>query len=169
MLSYTADGRLLDGERELVRLQAEGSFGVLSDSSGEYELIRRRRSGWHMELTDRRTGQRAGEFIPHRIGRGGRLRSADGQIRLRGRLLRPNHWRFRAADGARVNARAHAVRMPGRGGVRRLEVRLDTEEWLGTPPIAPLMLAFGCWLIVRWEMSVPQREGTLDALIGAGP
>jgi hypothetical protein len=60
------------------------------------------------------------------------------------------------------------VRMPGRG-VRRLEVRLEVGEWVGTPPIAPLTLAFGCWLIVQWEISVPQHDGSLDALIGAGP
>ena len=168
MLSYTTDGRLLDGERELVRLQAEGAFGVLSDASGEYELTRPGSGGWHMELTDRRTGQRACEFVPRLIGRGGRLRSADGQTSLRGRLLGPSHWRFSSANGTRVDATANAVRTPARG-LRQLEVRLDMGEWVGTLPIAPLTLAFGCWLIVRWEMGMPQRSGTLDVLIGAGP
>jgi hypothetical protein len=159
-LLYSFDDRLLDGERELVSLDSTvGPFGRFTCPEGEYDIARRKRSGWHMELNDLRTSEQTCEFRPNLFRRGGRLLGAEGTARLGWRPLGPSHWRFKA-QGARVQATAHPAVISGHGALGRLEVRLQSaDEWVGAPPIHALILAFGCWLIVQWETEVSPASG----------
>ena len=157
-LLYTFDDRLLDGERQLVGLDSTvGPFGRFSSPEGEYDIARRKPTGWHLELNDSRTSEQTCEFRPNLFRRGGRMRGAEGTPRLKGRPLGPSHWLF-ATQGARVEATAHPALIDGQT-TGRLEVRLQSDEWVGAPPIAPLILAFGCWLIVQWEIEGSRSGG----------
>jgi len=158
-LLYASDGRLLDGERELVGFDAsQGPFGslTLTSTGSQYEIARQKQHGWHMTLQDRGTGQQAFEFVPHPIGRGGHLRSGDETVELKGRPLGPSHWSFESADGAQIDATAHRDEESGPWPFGKLEVMLEGGEMVGAPAIAPLTLAFGCWLIVQWETDIPR-------------
>jgi hypothetical protein len=160
-LHYTFDDRLLDGERELVRLDSTvGPFGRLISPQGEYDIARRKRRGWHMELNDARSNEQTCEFRPRLLRRGGRLIGAEGTVKLAGRPVGPSHWVF-AAQGARIEATTHAVLTAEHQSTGRLEVSLQGSDWVGAPPVSPITLAFGCWLIVQWETEVvPSFSGS---------
>jgi hypothetical protein len=79
-------------------------------------------------------------------------------VKLDGRPIGPSHWRFEA-QGARVEATTHPVLTAERYSAGRLDVRLQGGDWIGAPPIPLLTLAFGCWLIVQWEIEALPTVG----------
>jgi hypothetical protein len=137
--------RLLQGDTELARIEFDRQL-VAGDR--EYAIARLRKHGWHYIVVDRSSEHSVCEYLPFRMRRGGRLIASDTTIFLRGKLLRPRLWSFTTESGQRV--RAHVITAKRLFDPREPEVVLEADDSVSPISNAAIMLAFGCWLIVRW-------------------
>jgi hypothetical protein len=104
-LIYGSDRQLRDGERVFARLEDQGVWGVIAVDGGHYEIVRRGRHAWHFRLVDLETGEDTCEYVPYRVGRGGRILGGRAPVTLRGVALRPRRWTFASEAGWRVEAK----------------------------------------------------------------
>jgi hypothetical protein len=165
-LRFDADGRLLQDEKVLASVDwaDDGSFARIAVGDREYDLVRKKRTGWHFSAVPLAGGDAVCEFLPHQLHRGGRLKAGSTTLQLHGHPLHKDRWWFEGDGGLKIEAvatlpldgrtadEARVARVAGvRGGAQRLEVDLELQESLGVLHDAPLLLAFGCWLIVQWD------------------
>lgn len=152
-LRFGADGRLSQGETILASVDwaDDGSFARIVVRDSEYDIVRKQHTGWHFVVVALTDGGAVCEFMPHQLHRGGRLKSDGTTVQLCGHPLHEDKWSFTGEGGLRIEARAKPLSDGIRASSSRVEVDLEVEESLGVLPNAPLMLAFGCWLIVQWD------------------
>ncbi len=139
-----ASGRLLEGERELARIEPDAS---LTCGGREYGIYRTKKHGWHYAVKASEDDRLVCEFEPFRVLRGGRLRTGSAVLKLHGRPLRSKSWRFTSDAGARIEVASKLS--PRERSKFRLTLRV--EDSLAPIPEAPIVLAFGCWLALNWE------------------
>jgi hypothetical protein len=173
-MRFDTNGRLLENEKVLASVDwtDDGSFARIVVGDGNYDIIRKKRTGWHFSVVPLAGGDAVCEFLPHQLHRGGRLKSGLSTLQLHGHPLHNDQWWFEGDGGLKIEAVAIPPSEPptvdeaggarlarGRGVVERLEVDLEVQESLDVLHDAPLLLAFGCWLIVQWDTFPMQVAG----------
>lgn len=157
----------------------DGSFARIVVGDRKYDIVRKRRTGWHFSVVPLAGGDAVCEFLPHQLHRGGRLKSGSNTLQLHGHPLHKDRWWFEGDGGSRIEAVA-AVPLDGRtpdeveaagrarvrGASERLEIDLEVQESLGVLHDAPLLLALGCWLIVQWDTFPMQVAGGGGGFVG---
>jgi hypothetical protein len=166
-LSFSAARELIEDGKVIARV--EGAYGealarlVVGDD--EYDVVRRRRRGWRLQLIERGSRQQTGDFVPFWIRRGGEIRLSGASVSLRSRLLRPDSWSLSSDGGKRVKATTR----PGDTAPtidaatwRQIlqptgcEVIFEAGERTGALPNELLVLALGGWLMACWA-TAPTR------------
>lgn len=171
MVEFTyVEGRLLQGEAELARVELEfdsAATARLIAARREYAIERPKGHGWRYRVVDPASDTVVCDFHPYWLRRGGRLSSGPGgSVVLSTRPFRTRAWRFRTEDGHRIHASvgrprgAIEPRSDPSGGLRRVTVvrggdpavvTLRSGELTSVLPNLAVALAFGCWLIVQYE------------------
>lgn len=161
-LLFGADLQLREGETLLTGFcdGAAGSYGCVLAGGREYDIVRGRRFGWDYSLQERDSASRACQLVPFHLRGGGHLIGTASQVTLRGVPLRVGRWVLEGDAGWRVLARVRNVTArereqgwPHAAGLRGpLEVRLSGLSCLGVSSELPLLLAFGCWIAVQWQL-----------------
>ncbi len=179
-MRFDADGQLLQDEKVLARVDYadDGSFARIVVEEREYDIVRKHRTGWHFSVVPVAGGDAVCEFLPHQLHRGGRLKSGTSTLQLHGHPLHKDRWRFEGDGGLKIEAVA-TLPLDGsaadgagerlariRGAPERLEVDLEARESLGVLQDAPLLLAFGCWLILQWDTFPMQVAGGGGGFVG---
>jgi hypothetical protein len=164
----------LQGEKVLASVDwtDDGSFARIVVGDRKYDIVRKKRTGWHFSVVPLTGGDAVCEFLPHQLHRGGRLKSGSNTLQLHGHPLHKDRWWFEGEGGLKIEAvatlplggrivdEAGSARLTRvRGVVERLEVDLEVQELLGVLYDAPLLLGFGCWLIVQWDTFPMQVAG----------
>jgi hypothetical protein len=165
-----ADGRLVQGDAELARIEVEFDAGAvdarLRTATREYVITRPKRYGWRYQVVDPADEQVVCAFRPFALRRGGNLCAGATSVSLSTRWLNSGAWRFITEDGHRVEASVGPprgvteFRDDPSGERRRVTVlrsgdppvvTLRLEDSISVIPHAAVTLAFGCWLIVQYE------------------
>jgi hypothetical protein len=155
-------GRLLQGQTELARVGIDASIAW---HGRDYDVVRTKRRGWHYAIQARENQSIVCGFAPHRLRRGGRLRSASSVLELRGRPLRPTGWRLTSESGLRIDL---SSKLDGSDPFK-FRVLLLVEDGLALLP-EPLPLLLACWLAVNWENAPtgPAEGATAGLIWGPG-
>jgi hypothetical protein len=156
-VTFERDGTLREGPDELARVDAGPSteFATLTIGPRTYDIVRKRRAGWHFELVEAATERVACVFHPHALRRGGTIQSGEDELKLKP-TLSSRGWTITAPGRAPIRARPRHA--PTRRGEARFAVAGAAPQLLlsfpHTVPLAEnarLAIAFACWLIVQWE------------------
>jgi hypothetical protein len=137
-------GRLLDGERELARVDIATQV-----EAGErtYGIVRTKPRGWHYAVSERVGERRVCNFDGLAVRRGGTLRSGSVTLQLRGRPLRSRSWRITTEATGTIEVSSRLAR----ADPFKFALLLRSEDSLAQIPNAPLVLVLGCWVIVNWQ------------------
>jgi hypothetical protein len=160
-LLYDAGRRLCESERVVVGYEAGAgeSYGRLLIGGRAYDIVREARRGWRFSLMADGDESAVLSFLPSRLRRGGSICAGGAEVTLHPQPLGVHRWRFASTAGWLVNAR---MRSASRRGSREPEgvvdpvwpfatVELEGLDTVGASLETPLVLAFGCWLIVEAE------------------
>jgi hypothetical protein len=164
-LQFDSDWRLRSGEAELARVQplARPAFARVSAGASVLEVVRRRRSGWRFLLVEPAGMRVVYDFRPSLLRRGGTIAGEGEVIELHPRRRGASSWLIVAPGHAPIEVARSAgwIEQQGEQGRRvhalaagiepRLELTAEDQTALAGCP--PALLAFACWLIVRWEMT----------------
>jgi hypothetical protein len=160
-LVFGTDGRLLHGEALLAQVEeaAPPASALILTGERAFQIVRRRRGGWHFDLVEAEGGRRvACEYRPYLLRRGGRLNAGATGLALRPRRPGSNIWKLAGPGAAPIAIAAQrgaasavqgalaAAQLPARA---RLLLTMDTDTDTGAVPAEAL--AFACWLVVQWE------------------
>lgn len=169
-LVFTSGGELREQTRDaqppqvIARIVEDpGGLGArLLCGASEHEVLTTTGAAWGFELRDRER-RPCGGFEPFRLRRGGRLRMGEAYAALHGRPWSHEGWVLSAPDGSRVDATVTASQ-DGSSRTPRTGISVDASAAFAVVldpvgraasaaslPVAPELLALGCWLIARWH------------------
>jgi hypothetical protein len=140
----------------------DGAFAHMVVRDKTFDIVQR--SGWHFVVVTAPTGTPVCEFVRFRMRRGGRLRIGTSETKLR--AIRSRRWRFDSDDGNHfLVLTVRPLNREAQSQSRPIEVRTREEGWMRHSSNAPLLLTFGCWLIMQWESIVVPGPGGSPILL----